>query len=38
MTYEQFCEQLEHKKNIVFLSDDEVDAFNKAVKIMNALG
>jgi hypothetical protein len=37
MTYEQFCEQLENKKNIVFLSDDEVENFNKAVQIMNVL-
>ena len=38
MTYEQFCEQFEHKKNIVFLSDDEIDKFNKAVRIMNVMG
>lgn len=37
MTYEQFCEQLENKKNIVFLSDDEVESFNKALKVMNVL-
>lgn len=37
MTYEQFCEQLENKKNIVFLSDDEVESFNKAVQIMNVM-
>lgn len=37
LTYEQFCEQLENKKNIVFLSDDEVESFNKAVQIMNVM-
>lgn len=37
MTYEQFCEQFEHKKNIVFLTDDEVVKFNKAVCIMEVL-
>lgn len=37
LTYEQFCEQLEKKKNIVFLSDDEVADFNKAVQIMNVM-
>lgn len=37
MTYEQFCEQFEHKKNIVFLTDDEVAKFNKAVRIMEVL-
>ena len=37
LTYAQFCEQLENKNNIMFLSDDEVENFNKALKIMNAL-
>lgn len=37
MTYEQFCEQCDRKKNIVFLSDDEIDDFNKAVEIMNVI-
>lgn len=37
LTYEQFCEQLENKKNIVFLSDDEIKDFNKAVQIMNVI-
>ena len=37
MTYEQFCEQLENKKNIVFLSDDEVNNFNKAAQIMGII-
>lgn len=37
MTYEQFCEQFEHKKHVVFLTDDEVVKFNKAVQIMNVL-
>lgn len=37
MTYEQFCGQCGRKKNIVFLSDDEVDDFNKAIEIMNVI-
>ena len=37
MTYEQFCNQCDKKKNIVFLSDDEVDDFNKAIQIMNVI-
>ena len=37
MTYEQFCKQLEKKKNVVFLSDDEVECFNKAIQIMNVM-
>lgn len=37
MTYDQFCEQCDRKKNIVFLSDDEIDDFNKAVEIMNII-
>ena len=37
MTYEQFCDQCGKKRNIVFLSDDEVDDFNKAMQIMNVI-
>ena len=37
MTYEQFCDQCNKKRNIVFLSDDEVENFNKAVQIMNVM-
>lgn len=37
LTYEEFCEQLEEKKNIIFLSDNELEFYNKAVKIMNVL-
>lgn len=37
MTYEQFCEQCNKKKNIVFLADDEVEDFNKAIQIMNVM-
>ena len=37
MTYEQFCDQFATKKNIVFLSDDELKDFNKAVEIMNIM-
>ena len=37
MTYEQFCEQCNKKKNIVFLADDEVEDFNKAIKIMKVM-
>lgn len=37
MTYEQFCKQFEEKKNVIFMSDDELEVYNKAVKIMNVL-
>ena len=37
MTYEQFCDQCDKKKNIVFLSDDEVEDFNKAIEIMKVM-
>ena len=37
MTYEQFCEQCDRKKNIVFLSDDELGDFNKAIEIMKVI-
>ena len=37
MTYEQFCDQCGTKRNIVFLSDDEKENFNKALQIMNVM-
>ena len=37
MTYEQFCDQCDKKKNIVFLSDDEVEDFNKVIEIMKVM-
>ena len=37
MTYEQFCDQCDKKRNIVFLAEDEVEDFNKAVEIMNVM-
>lgn len=37
MTYEQFCDQCDKKRNIIFLSDDELDDFNKAVEIMDVM-
>lgn len=37
MTYEQFCDQCDKKKNIVFLSDDELEDFNKSVEIMKVM-
>lgn len=37
MTYEQYCEQLENKRNVIFLSDDEMYDYIKAKKIMNTL-
>lgn len=37
MTYEQFCDQCSKKRNIVFLSDDEVENFNKALQIMKVM-
>lgn len=37
MTYEQFFKQFEEKKNVIFMSDNELEIYNKAVKIMNVL-
>lgn len=37
LSYEDFCKQCEEKRNIIFLSDEEVELFNKALKIMNAI-
>lgn len=37
MTYEQFCDQCDEKRNIVFLTDDELEDFNKAIKIMRIM-
>lgn len=37
MTYEQFVDQCNKKKNIVFLADDELEDFNKAVQIMRVM-
>lgn len=37
-SYEQYCEQLENKRNVIFLNDDEVRNYIKAKKIMNILG
>lgn len=37
MTCEQFCKQFEEKKNVIFMSDGELENYNKAVKIMNVL-
>lgn len=34
MSYEKFLEQCETKKNIMFLSDDELDDYYRARKIM----
>lgn len=37
MTFEQFCEQCDRKRNIIFLSDEEIEKYNKALKIMEIL-
>lgn len=37
MNYEQFCKQLAEKKNVIFMSDSELENYNKAIKIMNIL-
>ena len=37
MTYEQFCKQFKEKKNVIFMSDNELEVYNKAIKIMNVL-
>ena len=33
-TYERFLEELKEKRNVVFLSDDEIKKYNRARKIM----
>ena len=37
MTYEEFCDQFDKKKFIMFLSEDEVKDYNKAIEIMNIM-
>ena len=37
MTYEQFCDQFEKKKNIIFMSDNEINTFNKVVEITDIM-
>lgn len=37
MSYERFLEQLEEKRNVLFLSDEEVVAYKKAYRIMEAM-
>lgn len=33
-TYEKFLEELKEKRNVVFLSDDELEDYNKAMKVI----
>ena len=37
MSYEDFCKQCEKKRNIIFVSDDNLADYNKAVKIMRII-
>lgn len=37
MTYDQFCKQLEEKRNMIFMTDEELKRYNKAVRVMNIL-
>lgn len=37
MTYDEFCKQLESHKNILFLTDDEMKDYNKALQIMDVI-
>lgn len=37
LIYEDFCNLLEEKKNIIFFTDNELRKFNKALKIMKAM-
>ena len=37
LTFDQFCKQCGSKKNVFFLSDDEVKLLNKAFKIMDIM-
>ena len=37
LSYEQFCDECDKKKNIVFMSDEEIEEYNKAIKIMKVM-
>lgn len=37
MTYDEFCSQIEDKKNIVFLSDSELKIYKNATKNVNTI-
>lgn len=37
MTYEEFCEQPNRKSNVLFLTDEEMQKYRKALKIMDLL-
>lgn len=37
ITYEQFCKQFEEKKNVIFMSDDELEVYKKTIKITKIL-
>ena len=37
VSYEQFCEQCKTKTNIVFLTDDEMQDINKAMRIIKVM-
>lgn len=37
MTYEQFCKHFEEKRNVIFVTDEELKQYNKAVRVMNIL-
>ena len=37
LTYDQFCKQCEEKPNILFLSDDELNTYCKALEIMKSI-
>lgn len=36
-SYEEFCEECEKKRNIIFLSDDELENFAKAIEIIKIM-
>lgn len=37
MTYEQFCKHFEEKRSVIFVTDEELKQYNKAVRVMNIL-
>lgn len=37
LSYEQFCDQCKDKPNVLFLSDDELERYKKALEIMDIL-
>lgn len=37
MTYEDFCNQCKEKRNVLFLTDEELENINKAIQVVNIM-